>query len=637
VVRALRRATKSGVRLVAGGPAPQFDVVVQALAGHVAPQRLGSLTLAASRGSRSVRFDRLARSAAVARSLQGRDLLVKDASKGAFRFVDIQRAIDDCQSDSRHHSSTDPLWHIGVPAALNLAWLLSVQHLTDRDRSDSLALYDWARGQRPRRRLPTRHQRAYIELLIAAREYSRAAAELEGLQDKSAVIAMLQADIANPFVAPRDGVSEDAWLATVNQLWEDYGLEPITLGPLDAKVQPYDRLLSEPISEMKGRERVTVVMSAFRPDARMLTALRSVVASTWTNLEVLVCDDASGPDYDSVLDAAAALDPRVTVIRMPHNGGTYRIRNHALTVATGDFITFHDSDDWMHPQRLETQAVHLIAHRHAIANASRSARVTETLQFSHTRNLGAQICEPSLMLRRERAVELVGYFDTLRKGADAEYRLRLEAATGAATPVVGAAPLTLQLIVEGSLSNTDIVRHWFHADRRIHRSCFDQWHLACAARGETPRLADDVPRTRHPVYAPPGMLGTKPRTHYDVVVATNWLEDGTWGLTDPALEQLIEKLLTSGHTVAITHVPDLAPLFSMRLALSGSISRMLNETALEYVNPDDPVTTTVLAVREGERLEAKPPGILTQRTLTVSREGRTRPDLVATVTDLLAS
>ena len=82
---------------------------------------------------------------------------------------------------------------------------------------------------------------------------------------------------------------------------------------------------------------------------------------THSNLELIVVDDHSPRDdvvmYDNLLS-----DPRIVRLRMPQNVGTYACRNEGLRVMKGAFVTFADSDDWNHPQRLE-KAIQLMETR----------------------------------------------------------------------------------------------------------------------------------------------------------------------------------------------------------------------------------------------------------------------------------
>ena len=96
-------------------------------------------------------------------------------------------------------------------------------------------------------------------------------------------------------------------------------------------------------------------MSTFEPDRSFRTAVQSLINQTWQNLEILVIDDCSPAEYDGLLSEVTSLDPRIELIRMPSNGGTYRIRNEGIRRSRGEFITFQDSDDWAHPERIARQ------------------------------------------------------------------------------------------------------------------------------------------------------------------------------------------------------------------------------------------------------------------------------------------
>src|SRR4029078_8523964 len=112
------------------------------------------------------------------------------------------------------------------------------------------------------------------------------------------------------------------------------------------------------------------------------TTVRSLVAQTWTNHEILLVDDGSPVEFDPILRAATGLDPRVRLIRMVTNGGTYLARNAGLDAASGDFVTFQDSDDWSHPLRLELQIATLLADEPIFSTTSVGMRVTADLLVS---------------------------------------------------------------------------------------------------------------------------------------------------------------------------------------------------------------------------------------------------------------
>nr|WP_167620121.1 glycosyltransferase family 2 protein [Paracoccus ravus] len=81
-------------------------------------------------------------------------------------------------------------------------------------------------------------------------------------------------------------------------------------------------------------------------------AMRSVLAQSYRNLELIVCDDASGDDSVAIARAIAARDDRVRVLPQPQNAGPAAARNSAIEVARGEWIAIVDSDDLIHPSRL---------------------------------------------------------------------------------------------------------------------------------------------------------------------------------------------------------------------------------------------------------------------------------------------
>src|SRR5690606_12720746 len=108
-------------------------------------------------------------------------------------------------------------------------------------------------------------------------------------------------------------------------------------------------------------------------------SLASLANQTYQNLEILLVDDGSPPEYNSLLEEAEAIDPRVRLIKLPSNGGTYRARNIGLSFATGVFTTFQDSDDWSHPRRIESQVAPLLQESDLVASRSVCLRANEDL------------------------------------------------------------------------------------------------------------------------------------------------------------------------------------------------------------------------------------------------------------------
>lgn len=96
--------------------------------------------------------------------------------------------------------------------------------------------------------------------------------------------------------------------------------------------------------------RVSVVITSFNSGAFLERSVRSVLAQTMTDLEVIVVDDGSDQPQSSIVD----LDPRVQFVAQPRRGVSVA-RNVGVARASGDLIAFLDHDDEWDPRKLETQ------------------------------------------------------------------------------------------------------------------------------------------------------------------------------------------------------------------------------------------------------------------------------------------
>lgn len=90
-----------------------------------------------------------------------------------------------------------------------------------------------------------------------------------------------------------------------------------------------------------------------RPQA-VARAVRSVLAQTWTQWELLVVDDGSDDATPQVLRALAGEEPRLRVLTVPPRGVSHA-RNRGVEASQGEWIALLDSDDLWLPRKLEVQ------------------------------------------------------------------------------------------------------------------------------------------------------------------------------------------------------------------------------------------------------------------------------------------
>lgn len=405
-----------------------------------------------------------------------------------------------------------------------------------------------------------------------------------------------QLDLLNPHrLSTADAESERLWMNAVGSIFRRAGLEPI--GLLSSGPTVFDRLTARANPVEEGGPLVTVIMSCYLPAEGLLTAVRSMVAQTWQNWELLITDDASPQDPGAVLDRVEALDPRVRVIRNRQNAGTYVRRNEALAEARGEFVTMQDSDDWAHPRRLEIQVRHLLENPGEIANLSQSMRVSEALQFTQPRGTSIRLTESSLMFRRESTLALVGGFDSVRKAADSEFRMRLEAAVGKPVPLIDLqAPLSLVRFDPGSLSAGDLGDGWMHPARVAYRSAQETWRRE-RQRSGMPLLFDgEVTERPFPAHAHLTGEIAKPAV-LDLLFILD-PRDGiaTGSPVDAAAAELV-RLSAAGLRVGFRRSLALVPE-RPRAETCDALQELINGGTVQEVLPTDDVKTGLIVVRQ---------------------------------------
>lgn len=100
-------------------------------------------------------------------------------------------------------------------------------------------------------------------------------------------------------------------------------------------------------------ERISVIVPIYKVEAYLDKCVQSIVDQTYSELEIILVDDGSPDRCGQMCDAWAEKDSRIRVIHK-ENGGLSDARNAGLAVATGQLISFIDSDDWIEPEFLQT-------------------------------------------------------------------------------------------------------------------------------------------------------------------------------------------------------------------------------------------------------------------------------------------
>ncbi|WP_172293666.1 glycosyltransferase [Pseudoruegeria sp. HB172150] len=98
---------------------------------------------------------------------------------------------------------------------------------------------------------------------------------------------------------------------------------------------------------------VSIVMAHRNGEHYLAEAIASVMAQTIEDLELILCDDGSTDSSVAVAKQIAERDPRLRVVTAAVSSGPATARNRGLSLARGQWIAVVDSDDLLHPDRLE--------------------------------------------------------------------------------------------------------------------------------------------------------------------------------------------------------------------------------------------------------------------------------------------
>lgn len=107
---------------------------------------------------------------------------------------------------------------------------------------------------------------------------------------------------------------------------------------------------------------ISVIVPVYKVEKYLDRCVESIVNQTYQNLEIILIDDGSPDNCGAMCDAWAEKDSRIKVIHKK-NGGGAQARNVGLAHASGQYIGFVDSDDFLLPEMYET-LLHLFKSTH---------------------------------------------------------------------------------------------------------------------------------------------------------------------------------------------------------------------------------------------------------------------------------
>ncbi len=156
--------------------------------------------------------------------------------------------------------------------------------------------------------------------------------------------------------------------------------------------------------------RLSIIIPVYKVEPYLRKCIDSVLAQSYANLEIILVDDGSPDGCSVICDEYSYRDNRVKVIHQS-NAGVSMARNDGLFLATGDFIGFVDSDDWIEPDMYEYLMKLIVENQSDISGADFfidrndfvDTQVDKVSVYEHTR----QTALASLVLKQDVNVNVI--------------------------------------------------------------------------------------------------------------------------------------------------------------------------------------------------------------------------------------
>ena len=109
---------------------------------------------------------------------------------------------------------------------------------------------------------------------------------------------------------------------------------------------------------MTNNSKISVIIPTYNREKLIERSIKSVLNQTYKNIEVIVVDDCSTDNTESIVNSIK--DDRLIYIRLSENKGACYARNKGIEVSSGKYVAFNDSDDVFYKNKLEKQLKNLL-------------------------------------------------------------------------------------------------------------------------------------------------------------------------------------------------------------------------------------------------------------------------------------
>ena len=103
------------------------------------------------------------------------------------------------------------------------------------------------------------------------------------------------------------------------------------------------------------KEKISIITASYNAERFIKNTIESVLKQTYQNWEMIIIDDCSSDNTESIVNRYVELDKRIKFFKLEKNSGAAIARNLGINKANGEFIAFLDSDDLWDENKLEKQ------------------------------------------------------------------------------------------------------------------------------------------------------------------------------------------------------------------------------------------------------------------------------------------
>lgn len=93
--------------------------------------------------------------------------------------------------------------------------------------------------------------------------------------------------------------------------------------------------------------KLSIIIPVYNSEKYLKRCVESVMEQTYKNLEIILVDDCSTDESGNICDSLQELDKRIKVFHFSQNGGVSHARNYGMEKASGEYLAFVDSDDYI--------------------------------------------------------------------------------------------------------------------------------------------------------------------------------------------------------------------------------------------------------------------------------------------------